>query len=98
MKQFQRKKEDFICEKCKEQVKGNGYTDHCPYCLWGKHVDIKPGDRLADCQGAMEPIGVEMKQDKYIIFYKCVKCGYLYKVKAADNDDVDKIICLSKKV
>ena len=97
MKLFQRKKEDFICENCGEKIVGNGYTDHCPYCLWGKHVDINPGDRLADCKGAMQPIGVEVKQDRYVIFYKCIKCGHFFRVKAADNDDVDVVIRLSGK-
>ena len=48
---FIRKTEDFICEHCGREVRGNGYTNHCPYCLWSKHVDINPGDRAAGCGG-----------------------------------------------
>jgi Zn finger protein HypA/HybF involved in hydrogenase expression len=48
---FKRTIEDFTCEHCGEQVTGNGFTNHCPQCLWSKHVDIDPGDRLALCGG-----------------------------------------------
>ena len=39
--------EDFICENCGKDVEKSSYTarDHCPYCLYSKHVDINPGDR-----------------------------------------------------
>ena len=55
-KKFQRTKEDFTCEKCNLVVNGSGYTNHCPRCLWSKHVDVNPGDRQATCQGFMEPV------------------------------------------
>jgi len=44
-KKFQKRIENFTCEKCGLFVKGTGYTDHCPNCLWSKHMDINPGDR-----------------------------------------------------
>jgi rubrerythrin len=87
MKKFQRKKEDFKCEVCGKEVIGNGYTDHCPKCLWGKHVDINPGDRAEKCGGLMEPVGLDQKKGQWVIQYKCQKCGYLYRVKAAVDDD-----------
>jgi len=96
MKRFQRKKEDFICEHCGEGVKGIGYTDHCPRCLWSKHVDINPGDREADCQGMMEPMRAVVIREGYVIHYKCDKCGYLHKVKAAENDNFEEIVRLSR--
>lgn len=61
-KKFKRTKEDFIGESCGFKVRGDGYTNHCPNCLWGKHVDVNPGDRQSDCRGMMEPVGVEMKK------------------------------------
>jgi len=94
-KKFQKKVEDFICEKCGNFVKGTGYTDHCPNCLWSKHVDINPGDRRAECDGLMKPIGVEVKGDKYIIHYQCEKCGYKFRVKAAPNDNFEEILKLA---
>lgn len=50
-KKFQRQIEDFVCEKCGKEVKGDGYTDHCPRCLRSKHVDVNPGDRRSKCNG-----------------------------------------------
>ena len=35
-------------------MKGNGYTNHCPKCLWSKHVDINPGDRGANEQALQD--------------------------------------------
>ena len=61
MKQFQRKKENFVCEHCGQEVIGNGYTNHCPSCLHSKHVDINPGDRAETCGGLMEPVDLELK-------------------------------------
>ncbi len=93
-KRFQKKVEDFTCEKCGTSVRGTGYTDHCPNCLWSKHVDINPGDRRAKCGGLMEPVAIELKRDKYIIYYRCQKCGYKFRVKAAPNDNFEKILKL----
>lgn len=95
-KKFIKREEDFICDYCGTEVKGTGYTDHCPDCLWSKHVDVDPGDRQETCQGMMEPIAAERKGDSWRIYYKCQKCGYRYVNRAAPNDNVDKIIELSK--
>jgi len=95
-KRFQRKIENFICQKCGEKVKGKGYTDHCPKCLWSKHVDVNPGDRKSECNGLMEPISAEVRNDKYIIYYKCNKCGFRHRVKSALDDDFEEIIKLTK--
>ena len=48
MKLFSKKDESFVCENCKKEVEVLNYTsrDHCPFCLYSKHVDINPGDRL----------------------------------------------------
>lgn len=93
---FQKKIEDFTCEICGNTIKGSGYTDHCPYCLWGKHVDIYPGDRKSDCKGLMEPISVEIKNGKNTICYTCRKCGKSYRVKTSPTDNIDLLIELSK--
>jgi len=91
-KKFQRNIEDFLCDKCGFVVAGNGYTNHCPKCLWSKHVDIHPGDRAAACQGMMMPIGVEFKAGEYTIIHKCVKCGFRKKNKAAGDDNFEAIL------
>ncbi len=97
-RKFQRKIEDFVCDNCGEKTQGDGYTDHCLKCLWSKHVDINPGDRLCDCKGLMEPIGVEIKSKEYIIHYRCSRCKYRHKVKSNPDDNLEKIIELSQQI
>ena len=96
-KRFQKRKEDFVCEHCDFQVKGTGWTDHCPNCLWSKHVDLNPGDRRAECQGMMKPVGLKIKNGEYIIYYQCLKCGYRHQVRAAPEDNFEELLELSKK-
>jgi len=91
MKNFSKKIEDFTCEVCGAKVKGDGYTDHCPNCLWSKHVDINPGDRASDCGGLMEPIGLDKKHGEWKILYRCTKCGYKHLNKTSPNDKADLI-------
>lgn len=94
-KRFIKTKEDFICERCGKKVIGNGYTNHCPSCLWSKHVDINPGDRAQECQGSMRPIGIELRNSQLFILHKCEKCGFERKNKKQDNDDFDTVLKLS---
>lgn len=90
--------EEFVCESCKKKVLPLGYTarDHCPYCLYSKHVDINPGDRLNTCKGLLKPIGIEKFKDTYKIIYKCERCREMHKNIIANDDDMDLIIELSK--
>jgi len=96
-KTFIKKKEDFTCEHCGFEIKGTGFTNHCPKCLWSKHVDINPGDRASKCQGMMEPINVELKGSEYILINKCIKCGHEKRNTTAPEDDFDYIVKLIKK-
>ena len=91
--------EEFICENCGSKITKLGYTarDHCNYCLYSKHVDINPGDRSNDCKGLLKPIEIEKFKDTYKIIYKCEKCGQLHKNIMANDDNMDKIIEISKK-
>jgi primosomal protein N' len=95
-KKFQRKIEDFTCEHCGFKVKGNGYTNHCPNCLWSKHVDINPGDRLQPCGGMMEPVFLILEKKGYKITQQCQKCGEEHNCKASPEDRVEAFIELSK--
>ncbi len=96
MKLFQRRIEDFVCDNCGHKVSGTGYTNHCPKCLYSKHVDINPGDRLEACQGLMKPESVTLSHGKYIILHKCVRCGKTKNNKSDPQDDINKIIELTK--
>ncbi|MDD5489439.1 MAG: RNHCP domain-containing protein [Candidatus Moranbacteria bacterium] len=95
-RKFQRRIEDFVCEKCGSEVKGNGYTDHCPVCLWGRHVDVNPGDRAASCGGMMEPMRVNKKGDGYTINYRCAKCEHQFEVKLASEDNFEALVKINQ--
>ena len=96
MKGFTKTVEDFNCAHCGAVVHGNGYTNHCPQCLWSRHVDNNPGDRAATCGGMMAPITVESDGDKFIITHKCEICGKVKRQITSDDDDMDAIIEISK--
>lgn len=96
-KNFSRKIEDFECENCGQFVTGDGYTNHCPSCLWSKHVDVNPGDRSADCGGLMEPIGVLTKGDEYVIVHECQICGHRKNNHTSQVDDMNVVIELSTR-
>ena len=90
--------EEFICENCGKKVSKLGYScrNHCPYCLYSKHLDINPGDRSNTCQGLLKPIGIEKFKNTYKIIYKCQKCKMIHKNIMAIDDNFDIIIELSK--
>lgn len=95
-----KKDEEFICENCGKEVEKLKYTsrDHCPYCLYSKHVDIVPGDRENACKGILEPIGYVLKDGKEQILYECKKCSKRTKNIVAKDDNRDLIIELTTKV
>ncbi len=97
MKKFNHLDEGFICENCQKEVAPLGYTsrDHCPYCLYSKHVDINPGDRQNNCKGLLKPIQLEKFKDTFKIIYKCQKCKKNHKNIIAKDDNMTKIIELS---
>lgn len=89
---FKKNKENFICEKCGLEIIGSGYTNHCPRCLWSKHVDIDPGDRMESCRGLMEPVNAEESNGGWSLIHKCQKCGAIRKNKISKEDNFDEII------
>ncbi len=99
MKRFTMIDEPFVCEHCGRKIEPLGYTarDHCPYCLYSKHVDILPGDRSNPCKGLLQPIGIEKFKNTYKIIYRCERCKQLHKNIMAQDDDMDLIIELSKE-
>ena len=100
MKKFNMIDEKFICEQCGKEVSPLNYTarDHCPYCLYSKHLDINPGDRQNTCKGMMKPIGIEKYKNSYKIIYNCEKCHQTHKNIMANDDNFDEIIKLSKSI
>lgn len=94
---FIKKQEDFVCAHCGAEVKGSGYTNHCPKCFWSKHVDIDPGDRASSCGGMMRPVRVEGGVGGYVVVHRCEKCGYESRVKSAQGDSTDALLALAKE-
>lgn len=97
-KKFQKRIEDFVCSHCGAAVVGTGYTNHCPKCLWSKHVDIHPGDRASSCVGVMEPVGIEGIVDKYRIVHRCIMCGYIHRNNVVSEDDMEEVLRLAGKL
>lgn len=106
VKKFKIVNEGFVCENCGCEVPPTAQTtprNHCPVCLWSKHVDLNPGDRANPCRGKMRPIGIYTDSRKeFVILHQCVICGERMKAKAIltdDNasDDFDVIMELSGK-
>ncbi len=91
---FKRVKEDFRCEKCSCYVRGDGYTNHCPSCLWSKHVDISPGDRSSSCGGLMKPERYVFTVSEKYILHHCTSCGLEKKNKLQKGDSIDTLLSL----
>ncbi|MBI4079851.1 RNHCP domain-containing protein [Candidatus Kaiserbacteria bacterium] len=94
---FKRTIEDFTCEHCGHRIKGSGYTNHCPRCLWSKHVDVHPGDRAEVCGGMMQPVALEGSSPEYGIMHRCLRCGTKRKNAAAIEDDPEALLRIAKK-
>lgn len=97
MKKFNMIDETFKCDNCNNEVDKLNYSarDHCPYCLYSKHVDINPGDRANECKGLLKPIGIEKFKNTYKIIYRCEKCGIIHKNIIACDDNQNLIIEIS---
>lgn len=108
---LKRQKSDygFICLHCRGFVPSNmpnpgvHNRNHCPYCLWSRHLDLrKPGDRLAACKALMQPIGLTMKNrsKKYapprsgelMLIHVCTGCGMTSINRIAADDDSATIV------
>lgn len=101
-KNFTKNDSGFVCGHCGMTVLPLGYSsrNHCPFCLWSRHLDINPGDRMSECGGLMEPVSAEPDAKKgYIITHRCVKCGAVRRNRAAlsgeQRDDIRKLIQLT---
>ena len=82
--------EGFVCEHCGTTVtplKNGSCRNHCPECLWSKHVDDVPGDRASSCGSLMECIAVEADSRRgWMLVHRCVRCSIVRRNKAAAND------------
>lgn len=71
----------FRCVHCKQfigaPIAGSKHRNHCPNCLWSRHVDDRvPGDRKSDCHAAMDPIGkIVRRNGEQVLVHRCRGCG-----------------------
>lgn len=94
--------ESFTCKVCGRLVVPNGagsdHRNHCPYCLASMHLDIEPGDREADCGGAMEPVAVWVRKNgEWAIIHRCKICGALSSNRIATDDNPMKLMSIAMK-
>jgi len=98
----------FSCAQCgfsvttSREMSGVNNRNHCPRCLWSKHVDeIKAGDRKAQCKSRMQPLGLTLKQiakrynreaqGELMLIHRCTGCGKLSINRIAADDDAAMI-------
>ena len=80
--------ESFLCGNCGKDVPIGDVMirDHCPFCLWGRHLDNIPGDRAADCGGLMKPLSFSIGGGIRWIHYQCTTCTHQFRVRAHPDD------------
>jgi hypothetical protein len=90
--------EEFKCGHCRAfigpTVSGGKHRNHCPLCLWSRHVDKgRPGDRASDCRAMMQPIGMMYRANgEQMIVHRCLGCGSDRRNRVAADDNT--IACL----
>ncbi|GAB4207337.1 MAG: hypothetical protein OHK0022_35460 [Roseiflexaceae bacterium] len=95
--------QEFACLHCGlyigfvPEIAGVQNRNHCPYCLWSRHVDWRTsGDRLSNCRAGMRPVGLTTKRgrNKYarerdgelMIIHRCTGCDILVINRIAADD------------
>lgn len=92
----------FTCGHCQRHVgslpSGGHNRNHCPYCLYSRHVDAeRSGDRASTCNGMMEPIGVfERPNGEEVIVHHCLKCGFERFNRVGADDDEAQVAALPR--
>lgn len=81
----------FRCKRCGLDVltdaPGTRYRNHCPNCLWSRHLDDTPGDRSAECGSSMEPIAISVRGDgEWVLVHRCLGCDEVHLNRIAGDD------------
>ena len=82
----------FECVQCGREVEnvvfGTKHRNHCSWCLWSVHVDDRPGDRSAGCEGMMEPVAVQVQRNgEWTLIHRCRTCKTLRANRIAPDDN-----------
>ena len=86
--------ESFKCGHCKAfigpTVAGGRHRNHCPLCLYSRHVDDRRmGDRASPCRALMAPIGVFYRpKGEQVVVHRCLGCGFERHNRVAADDNV----------
>jgi len=93
----------FTCIHCGATIPdmafGTSQRNHCPACLWSRHVDVKPGDRRSLCRSAMEPIAIWVLDDgEWRLVHRCTECGALKTNRIAGDDSVEAVQALADRL
>jgi len=99
---------DFKCAHCGHIVSsahwlsGVNNRNHCPYCLWSRHLDLyAAGDRLSACKAPMRPVALTTKRSriKYsrgrgelMLVHQCTDCDGISINRIAADDDADTLL------
>lgn len=92
----------FTCGFCHALVgplpSGGHNRNHCPHCLYSRHVDAeRSGDRASPCKGMMEPVGLfERPNGEEVIVHRCVKCGFERFNRVGADDDEARVAGLPR--
>lgn len=93
--------EGFVCVHCKAYVSGSGAgtknRNHCPMCLWSRHVDDAIGDRASGCRAPMEAIAVAVRGcgGEWCLVHRCTGCGQLRTNRVAGDDSERSLLALA---
>lgn len=90
----------FRCGHCDFAVPhfapGTRHRNHCPICLWSRHLDDAPGDRAAACGGLMEPVAISPRPDgEWMVVHRCRQCDELHRTRIAGDDDPVALMSLA---
>ncbi len=75
---------------------GGHNRNHCPYCLYSRHVDAeRSGDRASTCLGPMAPIGAFQRPNgEHVLVHRCERCGFERFNRIQADDDFDLVLSL----
>lgn len=95
-----RESSDFTCVACGHHVSahafGTRHRNHCPRCLWSRHLDDEPGDRRCPCREPMEPIAIEVRRGgEWAIVHRCSGCGVIKTNRVAGDDFERSLLALA---
>jgi hypothetical protein len=87
-------RESFKCVHCRAfigpTISGGKHRNHCPLCLYSRHVDGgRPGDRASDCGAKMAPIARFTRPNgEPMVLHRCLGCGFERNNRLAADDNM----------